>query len=181
MTRPILETERLFVRHFRPDDLDDFAALCADARVMRYVGDGTPLPRSEVERWIEVCQNRYADRGYGTSAVFEKATGHFVGYCGVVRAPGNDFDELIYVYHVAAWGRGYATECARQMIAYVFAHSSLDRIYATIDPENADSIGVAEKLGFRFDHQAAGGEGKPVHYYVIERERWERDRGIHAP
>jgi hypothetical protein len=60
MTPPIFETERLRVRHFEPADLDDSAALCADPRVMRYVGDGSPLPWSEVERWIEVCQKKYA-------------------------------------------------------------------------------------------------------------------------
>jgi RimJ/RimL family protein N-acetyltransferase len=50
--QPVFETERLFVRHFAPDDLDDFAALCADPVVMRYVGDGQTLPRSEVALWI---------------------------------------------------------------------------------------------------------------------------------
>lgn len=165
----MFETERLVVRHFGPDDLDAFAELCADPAVMRYVGDGTPLPRSEVERWIAVCQAKYADRGYGTSAVFEKATDRFIGYCGVVRAPGNDFDELIYVYHVDTWGRGYATEAARGMIDYVFSRTSLERIYATIHPENRASTKVAEKLGFRWERQALDENREPVNYYVIER------------
>jgi [ribosomal protein S5]-alanine N-acetyltransferase len=130
MSEPIYETARLLVRHFRMNDLDAFAALCADPLVMRFVGDGQPLPRSEVERWIGVCQQKYAERGYGTSAVFEKASRRFIGYCGVVRAPGNDYDELIYVYHADTWGRGYATEAARPMIDHVFSRSSLDRIRA---------------------------------------------------
>lgn len=162
-------TERLLVRHFQPDDLDNFAALCADPHVMRFVGDGATLPRSGVEQWIDICQTKYATRGYGTSAVFEKATGVFIGYCGVVRASGNDFDELIYVYHVAAWGKGYATEAGRAMLAYVFAHSTLDRIYATIHPDNAASIHVAQKLGFRYDRQEIDEDGTPTNFYVIER------------
>jgi len=178
VTQPIFETERLLVRHFRPADLKDFAALCADPRVMRYVGDGSLLPRSEVERWIEVCQHKYADRGYGTSAVFEKATGRFVGYCGVVRAPGNDFDELIYVFHVDAWGSGYATEAATAMIGHVFAHSSLDRIYATIDPDNAPSIKVAEKLGFRLVGLVKDEDQRSIRYYALEREQWPGARRL---
>jgi RimJ/RimL family protein N-acetyltransferase len=162
-------TDRLHVRHFNADDIDDFAALCADPQVMRYVDDGTTLPRTEVERWITVCQQKYAQRGYGTSAVFERSTNQFVGYCGVVRAPGNDFDELIYVYHVAAWGKGYATEAGHAMIAYVFQHAPLDQIYATIYPDNQASIRVVEKLGFHFDRQVIDPEGVPVFYYVIER------------
>jgi [ribosomal protein S5]-alanine N-acetyltransferase len=150
-------------------DLDAFAELCADPRVMKYVGDGTTLPRSGVERWIDVCQEKYATRGYGTSAVFEKLSGQFIGYCGVVRAPGNDFDELIYVFHVDAWGKGYATEASKAMLEYVFERSNLERIYATIYPENQNSIHVAQKLGFRFEKEELEEDGLPTAYYVLER------------
>jgi RimJ/RimL family protein N-acetyltransferase len=165
----MFETERLLVRHFQPDDLDDFAALCADPRVMRYVDDGQGLPRERVAYWIEVCQQKYAARGYGTSAVFEKASGKFIGYCGVVRAPDRDFDELIYVYNVDAWGKGYAVEAGKAMLRYVFERSSLDCIYATIDPDNAASIKVATKLGFRFLRTETEDDGSRASYYLIER------------
>ena len=163
----MLETERLLVRHFQTDDLDAFAELCADPEVMRYVGDGTTLSRAEVEHWLEVCQNKYATRGYGTSAVVEK-TGAFVGYCGVVRAPGNEFDELIYVFHRRVWGQGYAAEVGRAMLAYVFARSSLTHIYATIYAANLPSQRVAEKLGMRLEREITEPEGI-VRVYVTER------------
>lgn len=89
----------------------------------------------------------YAKRGYGISAIFEKSTGAFVGYCGVVRAPDRDFDELTYVFHQKFWGKGYATEIGRAMLAHVFEISSLHSISATIDPNNQDSKKVAAKLG----------------------------------
>lgn len=166
--QPIFETERLLVRHFGPDDLDNFAELCADPEVLRYVGDGTTLSREEVAHWIEVCKDKYATRGYGTSAVFDK-TGAFVGYCGVVRAPGNDFDELIYVFHRSAWGRGYATEVGRAMLGYVLAHSSLTKIYATIHADNCTSRKVADKLGMTVEKQITEPDGEPVVFYVIGR------------
>lgn len=169
MLTPILETERLYVRHFQPDDLDVFAALCADPQVMRYVGDGEILPRDMVAHWIDVCQQKYATRGYGTSAVFEKSGDKFIGYCGVVRAPDNDFDELIYVFNVEAWGKVYATEVGKAMLNYVFEHSTLDRIYATIYPENSASIKAAGKMGFRFDRAEVEEDGVTVNFYVIER------------
>ena len=169
MIPSMFETERLYVRHFQPQDLGVFAALCADPQVMRYVGDGETLPRAMVSHWIDVCQEKYAKRGYGTSAVFEKGTDTFIGYCGVVRAPENDFDELIYVFNVSAWGKGYATEVGRAMLCYVFGISTLDRIYATINPDNLPSIKVAEKIGFRFDRIETEPDGMRVGYYVIER------------
>lgn len=54
----MFETDRLTARHFEKADLDDFAALCADVEVMRFVGDGTTLERAEVAHWIDVCQEK---------------------------------------------------------------------------------------------------------------------------
>jgi RimJ/RimL family protein N-acetyltransferase len=170
MGEPMFTTERLLVRHFTPDDLDDFAALCADPLAMRYMGDGETLPRSEVERWIGICQQKYATRGYGTSAVFERASSRFIGYCGVVRAPDRDFDEIVYAYHVAFWGKGYATEAGRAMLAYVFARSPLDQIWATIHGENANSLRVAGKLGMHFVRAEQDEDGSSTMYYVIDRK-----------
>lgn len=168
----MFETERLFVRHFEEGDLDEFAALCADPQVMRHVGDGSTLGRDQVAHWIDVCLQKYTERGYGTSAVFKKATGRFIGYCGVVRAPDKQFDELIYVYNVSAWGKGYATEAGRGMIEYVFSRSTLERIYATIHPNNVGSVKVAEKLGFVFEGTEVDEDGIPESYFVVGKEKF---------
>ena len=176
LPEPLFETERLFTRHFVTDDLDSFAALCADPEVMRYVGDGKTLPRSEVARWTEICQQKYAARGYGTSAVFEKATGEFVGYCGVVQAPGNDFDELIYVFHRFSWGQGYATEVGRAMLGYVFAHSSLSKIYATVYADNHASRKVADKLGMTVAKEIADPDGRAVVFYAVSRGAFNKGK-----
>lgn len=170
---PILETERLFIRHFVPSDLEAFAELCADPDVLRYVGDGTTLSREEVAHWVGVCQTKYATRGYGTSAVFERETGDFIGYCGVVRAPDNDFDELIYVFHKQAWGKGYAAEVGRAMLKYVFERFTLPKIYATIDAENLASQRVAERLGMYLEKEIVEEDGVKVLYYVIGREAFQ--------
>lgn len=163
----MFETSRLRARHFKEDDLEDFAELCANLEVMRFVGDGSTLVRSDVARWIEVCQDKYTQPGYGTSAILERATGDFIGYCGVVRPPHQDFDELIYVFHQRFWGKGYATEIGRAMLAYVFGISSLDSISATIDPSNEQSRHVAAKLGMIETPFA----DRSVSYWTIRRPR----------
>ncbi|SEO11182.1 N-acetyltransferase [Cryobacterium sp. TMT1-3] len=163
----LFQTEHLSVRQFRRDDLNDFSALCADPNVMRFVGDGTVLSRPEVSQWIEICERKYVDRGYGTSAVFDARSGEFVGYCGVIRAPDRDFDELTYVFHQKAWGNGYATEVGIGMLDHVFRISSLGSISATIEPENEVSKRVAAKLGMielPFDTE-------DVSYWRITREQ----------
>jgi RimJ/RimL family protein N-acetyltransferase len=165
----MFKTARMTVRHFTDGDLEDFAALCANPDVMRLMGDGTILPRAEVERWIGVCHQKYATRGYGTSAVFETATGKFMGYCGVVRAPDRDFDELIYAFLPAYWGQGYATEAGRAMLNYVFALSTLDTIYETIDSRHGASIHVAEKLGMVYVASEPEDDGTTTLIYALQR------------
>lgn len=165
----MFETSRLRARHFEEDDLEDFAELCADPEVMRLVNDGSTLVRSDVAHWIKVCQEKYAQRGYGTSAIIERATGDFIGYCGVVRPSHQDFDELIYVFHQRFWGKGYATEIGRAMLDYVFGMSGLDSISATIDPSNEQSKHVAAKLGMIETPFA----DRTVSYWTIRRPRDE--------
>ncbi|MET3173241.1 UNVERIFIED_ORG: RimJ/RimL family protein N-acetyltransferase [Arthrobacter sp. UYCu721] len=161
----LFETDRLMARHFENADLDGFAALCGDAEVMRLVGDGKTLGRTEIAHWIDVCQEKYATRGYGTSAIFERSTGAFVGYCGVVRAPDQDFDELVYVLHQKFWDKGYATEIGREMLAYVFKISTLHEISATIDSSNQLSMQVAAKLGM----METSSSDNTVSHWIIQR------------
>lgn len=182
----IVETGRLYARHFVPADLDEFAGLCADAEVMRFMGDGTTLPRETVARWIDVCHTKYETRGYGTSAVFVKASGNeperFAGYCGVVRAPDSDFDEIVYAYHKREWGKGFATEMGRAMLAYVFGRSALDAIWSTIHPENKVSIATAAKLGFSFIREVIDEtDGMPTAYFKLSRTDFEAGAGHQGP
>ena len=62
-----------------------------------------------------------------------------------------------------------STEAGRAMLDYVFARSPLDRIYATIDPDNAASLNVAAKLGFHFLRVEVEDDGARTGYHVIER------------
>jgi RimJ/RimL family protein N-acetyltransferase len=160
------ETSRLIVRHINMDDLDAFAALCADETALRYVGDGTTLTRPEVERWIDICQQKYQSVGFGTSAIVDKASGEFIGYCGVVKAPDRDFYEIIYTLRPDQWGKGLATEVARGMLDYVFGIADLAKIYATIHPDNVASQNIMPKLGMMFERAEEDEDGRTLVYSI---------------
>jgi len=163
------ETERLQIRHLKPEDTDGMTALCSDPVAMRYMDDGSVMTRDECAAWIDICQNKYRDRGYGTSGVFDKATGAFIGFCGVVRTPDSDFDEIIYAFGQPHWGKGYATEAAKAMLDYVFGISQLDAIYATIDPANIASQRIMAKIGMDFLEDRPNDDGSITKVYVIRR------------
>lgn len=72
--------------------------------------------------------------------------------------------EFGYVFRRDHWGRGYATEAARAMLAFGFAGLGMERISATCDPDNLASARVLTKAGLRY-------EGRMRHHQNI-RGRW---------
>lgn len=77
-----LETDRLILRPFCEADLDAYSEMCADSDVMRYIGVGQPLSRSEAWRNMAMILGHWQLRGYGLWAVEEKAGGAMIGRIG---------------------------------------------------------------------------------------------------
>jgi RimJ/RimL family protein N-acetyltransferase len=168
----ILETPRLMVRQLRDDDLDNLYAITGDAELMRYVGDNQPLSREDTARWIAVSQANYRGQGFGCSAVINKAGGDFIGYCGLVYTPHTEKPheaEIIYALKKDYWGQGLASEVAGAMLAYGFRQQHLTRIIATVDPENAASVRILEKLGMTYVRTDVDEHNLPTAFYALGR------------
>jgi RimJ/RimL family protein N-acetyltransferase len=149
-----LETERLKLRKFVEADLDDYARMCADPEMMRYIGTGTLLSRADAWRSLAMLLGHWQLRGYGMWAVEEKATGAFIGRLGLHYPEGWPGIEVGWFLDRARWGQGLATEGARAAIAFGFERLGLERICSVIHPQNAASIRVAEKLGMTAERPA---------------------------
>ena len=181
-----LETERLVLRWFNPDDLDLVIELDSDAEVMRYINDGLPVDLAEVTENLEWWLTQYdRDGGYGFWAMIEKATGHFVGWMHF--RPGDGAGplepELGYRLRRDAWGLGYASEASRAQIDKGFTELGVERVYAETMAVNTGSRRVMEKAGLRFVRtfhaewpvRIRGDEEGDVEY-AITRTQWEADR-----
>jgi RimJ/RimL family protein N-acetyltransferase len=145
----ILETERLLLRPFTNADHDAYAAICADAEVMRYIGTGVTLNRDEAWRSMANILGHWTLRGYGMYAIEVRDTGELVGRAGYLDPPGWPGFELGWLLGRGHWGRGYASEAARACLDHAFGELGRDRVISLIRPDNARSIRVAEKLGER--------------------------------
>lgn len=153
-TVPALDTPRLTLRGHRLDDFADSAAMWADAQVARHIGG---RPSTEEEAWARLL--RYAGHwkllGFGYWVVREKISGRFVGEVGFgdFRRPLTPaFEGAPEVgWALAPWahGRGYATEAVQAALAWGEAKFDAARTVCMIDPDNAASLRVAEKLGYR--------------------------------
>jgi RimJ/RimL family protein N-acetyltransferase len=132
---------------FREDDFEPYAKICADPDVMRYLGDGKPLTRSEAWRQMAMILGHWRLRAYGLWAVEERATGQLIGRIGHFNPEGWPGFELGWVLGRPYWGRGYATEGARRALDYAFTEMGRDHVISLIYPPNAASIRVAERIG----------------------------------
>jgi RimJ/RimL family protein N-acetyltransferase len=151
---PTVETERLVLRGHRRDDFAECAALWADPVVTRYVG-GRPFAADEV--WTKLLRyvGHWAVVGYGYWVVREKASGRFVGEVGFAdfqRDIVPSFDgapEAGWVLAPWSHGKGFATEAVRAAIAWLDRALGPARTVCMIDLDNAASMRVAAKCGFR--------------------------------
>ena len=143
----ILETDRLLLREFVPEDVDALAAVLSDPETMRYYP--AALDRAGVAAWIERNRRRYADPGHGLWAMVLKSSGELIGDCGLTRQVVDETDEIEIGYHVRRdlWGRGYASEAARACREHGFSRLGAERLVSLIRPENLPSRRVAEKTG----------------------------------
>jgi RimJ/RimL family protein N-acetyltransferase len=166
---PSLETERLRLRPFRESDFEDYAELCGDPEVSRYLS--ARLNREQSWRHLAFLIGHWTLRGYGMWAVEQRETGAFLGRIGFADPDGWPGCELAWTLARRWWGHGYATEGARAALAHAFTRLNKDRVISLIRAENRNSIRVAERLGESLQGQTDL-MGNEYLIYGIDRERY---------
>lgn len=150
---PVLETPRLRLRPFTSTDLDDLHRLDSDPVVMRYVIP--PRTHAETEEYLRKILKNYEDP-YGPVrwCMVEKATGAMAGVIGIFRLEDDTDWETGYRFFENFWGKGYATEALRAVIAHGLHERKLPRLVAVANPENRASYRVMEKVGMHHEKMA---------------------------
>ncbi len=153
----ICETPRLILREVDLADAEGFFEMDSDPEVARFVG-GRPVDSIEKSREIILfVQKQYAERGIGRWSVVEKATGAFIGWCGLKRALPEDairpekgeFIDLGYRFSKKNWGQGFASEAARAALEQGLGPLGFSKICAMADSRHSVSLHILEKTGFR--------------------------------
>lgn len=169
---PTLATERLTLRAFGVADVTPMHRLMQDADVMRYVGDRRVPNAQDSWRAVAGWIGHWALRGYGQWAIVERESRQLIGRAGLINPDGWPGPEVGYLLGKAWWNRGYATEAARAALDWAFRARDFDRILSLIDPDNAASIRVAERIGERLRGETELW-GHTVLVYGIDRAEWE--------
>jgi RimJ/RimL family protein N-acetyltransferase len=167
----VASTSRILLRKFVAADVIPMTIVFGDPDVMRY-GIG---PQSEewVRRWIDQRIAEYELQSFGIWAIALKELDHVIGYCGLTPfddVNGSPEIELGYRLAKEFWGRGLGTEAATAVCDFAIQRLGLPRVISLVDPANARSIHVAEKLGMvHTDDVLLPGYSHPDRVYAYSR------------
>lgn len=168
---PVTLTGRaVTLREFRSDDAADSLAIVGDDQVTRWLSfDSRDLDAAQamVDGAIQRAQQTPRSEYY---LAVTASDDELVGFARLALA-GVKSAKLGYAIRADRWGKGYATDAARRMIAFGFEELRLHRISAAIGPDNAASIAVARKLGMQH-------EGR-IRDHVFTNDAW-RDSLLYA-
>lgn len=171
MAKPLpthyLHTERLSLRPLQDADAADLHRIWTKEAVRRFLWEGAIVPPSRTMRIIAASRDMFSAKGYGLWGVRPSESDMLIGFGGfwLFREP----PELELLFGVAdpLWGQGYATEIAGAVVRYGLRSLGMERIRASTDVENAASIRVLEKVGFRLE-RTAHAEGVETGFYSLD-------------
>lgn len=151
-----LETDRLIIRPWTPEDRPAFTALTYDPEVMRYVHGGRPYSEAEVDEWFSRQERQLREFDICMGAMIEKATGRLVGLAGTQPLGTTGDLEIGWWLAREVWGRGYATEAGGAAMWHVLKTLGRKRVVAIIDVPNEPSKRVVARLGMKYEARYTG-------------------------
>lgn len=146
--KTVFETERLFLREFTENDVENLQKIFSDPITMKYYT--RTFSMEETKSWLKQVLDNYKQYSAGLWACHLKASGEFVGQCGLhfqKNIDGRDEVEVGYLFVREFWHQGYATEAAKGTMSYARKNLGFTRLVSLIRPENMPSRRVAERNG----------------------------------
>ena len=146
-----IHSDRLLLRPLELGDAGFIFELVNEPSFIQNIGDRGVRTLADAEKYIENGPlASYAKNGFGLMAVTLKETGEPIGMCGLIKRDALDDVDIGYAFLPKFWSKGYAVEAARAVMGTAKA-LGLKRVVAIVDPANAGSIRVLEKLGMTFE------------------------------
>ncbi len=167
----MLETERLTIRRYTPEDLEELIEMRSDPDVYRYLGGRERQNPVEITKRLDFYLDCYEKLGFGMCAMIWKETGENIGGSGLQPLEDTGEIEVGYSLKKSFWRMGIGYECAHAWLKHGFENAGLERIVAVADEANVGSWRIMEKCGMTF-------EKKEFHYnmectfYAISKEEF---------
>ena len=181
-TLPVLETARLRLRGIGPDDAEAMFPVLSDSALMTWWSSAAHRDISETRAYLTYTPDPDGMRSWAiTLGDLEPA----IGWVTVIRRrPG--VNEIGYILARAHWGSGIAREALARVLDLIFQEEGQRRVFADIDPDNAASRALVERLGFKQEGTLRGewethiGVRDTVIYGLL-RDEWREGRVTAMP
>ena len=174
--KKILETERLLLREYTPEDFDGLYAILSDPETMKYYPK--PYDDKGTMRWLNWSFDNYKTYGFGLWAIEIKETGEFIGDCGITmqNIDGETLPEIGYHIHKNHWRKGCGKEAARAVRDWFFTHTDFNTVYSYMTCENTASYSTAASVGMKRVKAYTDTDGEVLFVYALTRDEWEQLR-----
>lgn len=145
----IAATERLIIRSWEKDDVEQYFKIIADEEVMKFINGGKALSRKDAEAYVYACISNFENYGWSRFVVEIKETKEFAGFCGF-KFFNNELD-FGWQFAKSFWGKGIGSEAAQAVLELGLHQFKFKRIVCIVYPQNIPSIKIIEKLNFQFE------------------------------
>jgi len=177
---PEIKTERLLLREIHQSDAMSFFQILSDEAVTRYYDDDTFTEVSQAENQITWWQRGYQSRTFLRWGITLKGEAELSGTCGF-HGIHRRYQRAGIGYELRRdrWRQGIMTEALTPIIVFGYQELDLNRLEALVMPENAPSIKLLEKLGFRNEgllrqYERWGSKGLvDVYLFSLLKKEWD--------
>lgn len=152
----MIETPRLIIRSWEPEDASDFYRLTQDSGFTLYpITDYRQANEESARQWILAARELNQKSGLGKWGAWEKVSGELIGMGGLTPWvwEGENLVDITYRLRESAWGKGLGGELARALLDFGLNHMKLPQITATITPDNQGSHKIIRSLGFELSER----------------------------
>ncbi|MCW8878275.1 MAG: GNAT family N-acetyltransferase [Kangiellaceae bacterium] len=165
----LIETDRLILRELDLDDAPFILKLVNEPSWLENIGDKNVNSIADAERYLnEGPLKSYQENGFGLYLAELKLKKYPVGLCGLVKREGLEHPDIGYALMPDFWGAGLASEAARATLEYAQNSLGIAQVLGITSMNNASSIRVLEKIGFRYDKEISLPEqGEPSRLFTL--------------
>ncbi len=169
----VLETERLRLTNWLPENLPDLERLHGDPQVARFLTlSGIPWTSKQCETALHTWMDLFSTSRLGKLRVIRKADGHLVGRAGFGIYPPTGEPELGYALYREHWGHGYALEAASGLRDWIFKSTDHDHFIGLADTRNTASLRILGAIGMTKTHLDQDPNGLFCQFHVFRRADW---------
>jgi RimJ/RimL family protein N-acetyltransferase len=147
---PAIDAPRVRLRWLTEADVDAIFHIFSDERMMRYWSTPPMQDRAEAAELLARIRRQFGDKSGFQWGVERKDDGELLGTCTLFNFHrANMRAEVGYCLGSANWGKGYMGEALSALIDYAFGTLKLRRLEADVDPANANSLRILDRMGFQ--------------------------------